>query len=336
LGYLTAHFYINKLIQDRTNDLAVTCKGLGIGSSMKGITKQTYYYNQKLKAYRNIARDPGILEEKALNRLKGMQGFDEAVDANSIINLNSGSTQGMHSAQGVEELEKLGFQTKRQIQKGMSQQLGSKIDMASFSTNLRTKVESAQKNLTDVKNLKQRFKEEYQKLGFKPNSMKGIPLKLRLEKSLNWQVYRANGNQPAMFELNGLLGFRHTDALTYNMVFGGVLGLGTGFRDIRFSFEGGRLGLNTDLKWQYGFSLQAGYERIFKEYENTVLKLNENGIPIQTYKVTKYYYDLAYSGIQKSYKINSKYSGTILIAYDWLWRRGNSRTPIVWRFGWKK
>jgi hypothetical protein len=119
------------------------------------------------------------------------------------------------------------------------------------------------------------------------------------------------------------------------VVFGGSLGLGQNWQNIRFSFEGFRMGVNTDAKLIWGISAQAGFERLYKKYIETRAITNESNT-IQVISKTKYYSDIAYAGLQKTYKINSKYSGTLLLAYDFLWKQGNANSPILWRAGWKK
>lgn len=319
-------------LQERTQTLSGLGKGGQYANALKGISKQSYYYKQKLSSYKQLAEDPSILEEKVLSYLQGMKGFDEAMAKPSLQN---GSSSDMQKATSVEDLEKMGYQTKRQVKAQMTQQLGLK--KPEQVERLQTKFAEAQKQYADAKQTVTASKDAIQKLGFKPNPMRGLPMRMRIEKSLNWQVLRAVQGLPARLELNAQAGFKHTPYLTYSVVLGGSLGLGKDWQHIRLSNEGIRLGANADLKMVWGISGQLGYERIYKTYTQTTVKQSEQlTIAPQVLSETRQYRDLAYAGLQKTYKLNSKYNGTMLLAYDFLWKQGNATTPIIWRMGWKK
>lgn len=329
---LNVNEYVQQQIQGRTTALQNLGKNSKYTNGLTGINKQAYYYKQKLNAYKNIANDPGILEEKALEYLSGMQGFDKSVNVNSFA-LNGNGQMAMQQARSAEELEKMGYQTKRQVKSQMEEQFGMKTPEQAAQIN--TKFKEAKTQLTNYTSQLNTAKAQIKKLGFRPNPLRGLPWKQRLEKSMNWKVSKASASSPAMIEMNGLLGFKHTPTLTHSFVFGGTLGLGKNWQNIRFTFEEFRIGVNTDAKLIWGISAQAGFERLYKKYQQTKALTNELNT-IQVVSQTKYYADIAYAGLQKTYKINSKYSGTLLLAYDFLWKQGNAQTPIIWRAGWKK
>ncbi len=329
---LNVNEYVQQQIQGRTTALQNLGKTSKYTNGLTGINKQAYYYKQKLNAWKNIANDPGILEEKALEYLSGMQGFDKSVNANSFP-LNGNGQMAMQQARSAEELEKMGYQTKRQVKAQMEEQFGMKTPEKAAQIN--TKFKEAKTQLTNYTSQLNTAKAQIKKLGFRPNPLRGLPWKQRLEKSLNWKLSKASGSSPAMLEMNGLLGYKHTPAFTHSLVFGGTLGLGKNWQNIRFTFEGFRIGANTDAKLIWGISAQAGFERLYKKYQQAKALTNELNT-IQVVSQTKYYADIAYAGLQKTYKINSKYSGTLLLAYDFLWKQGNAQTPIIWRAGWKK
>ncbi|MBK7764414.1 MAG: hypothetical protein IPI46_13890 [Bacteroidetes bacterium] len=324
----------NQALNNQIQSITSQYKGFG---NIKGIEKQTYYYQQQLKAFKNIANDPSILEEKALNYLRGMKGFEEHL-SNSHYSLagkqnSNGSIQNNLSAG---DLEKMGYQTKRQVNKQLSTQIGNSSEkLQELNTQVKKQVEDIKKVKQDITKAKDAL-HKIKKPSFKVNSMRELPLRLRLEKSYNWQVLKSNNDLPAILEMNAQLGFKHTPRLTYSFVAGGSLGMGTNWQNIKLSFEGLRIGVNANVKWIFGISGQVGYERVYKNYQDTKLIPATDGIPQQLITTTKYYRDIAYCGIQKTYKINSKYSGTMLLAYDFLWKSGNASTPVIWRFGWKK
>lgn len=331
---LDTHQYIDKLIQTRTKDLQGLGNTFGLSANLKGINKQSFYYRQKLEGYKNILNDPSILEEKALSYLQTMNGFEAAMSSQSITHGNQASGKGMQQATNVEDLEKMGFQTKRQVKAQMDKQFGLKTpeQMEQLNTNFK----DAQKQVQSVANSKQQVKNEIKKLGFKPNPMRGLPLMQRITKGINWQIIPSQSDNPVILDINAQAGFKHTASLTYTATLGGSVGLGKDLHHLKLSNQGIRMGVNADWKWIWGISGQAGFERQYKEYKITSIKLAENTTANQVITRTKYYRDIAYTGIQKTYKLNSKYNGTILLAYDWLWKKGNASSPIIWRVGWVK
>lgn len=318
-------------IQERSEQLMKMGQVSKYTKGLKGISKQSFYYTQQLKSYKNMVNKPSLLEEKALRYLQGMKGFDAAT-SNPSMNVNEPNA--MSHAKGVEDLERMGYQTKRQVKTHLTRQMG--LQKPEQLEQLSSKFKAGKQQLNETKQTLQTSKQDLKKLGFKPNPMRGLPLRLRLEKSMNWQVLRAIDGQPAKLELNAQAGFKHTPTLTYNIVLGGALGLGKDWQHLRLSFEGLRIGANADLKMIWGISGQAGFERVYKSYTNTIVRTGEQQLAPQVLTETKQYRDIAYCGLQKSYKLNSKYIGTMLLAYDFLWKQGNASTPIIWRMGWKK
>jgi len=331
---LDTHQYIDKLIQTRTKDLQGFGNTFGLSANLKGINKQSFYYQQKIAGYKNILNDPSILEEKALGYLQTMNGFEAAMSSQNIALGNGGSGKGMQQATNVEDLEKMGFQTKRQVKAQMDKQFGLKTPEQMEQLN--TKFKDAKKQVQSVTNSKQQVKNEIKKLGFKPNPMRGLPFMQRITKGINWQIIPAQSDKPVILDINAQAGFKHTASLTYTVTLGGSIGYGKDWHHLKLSNQGIRIGANADWKWIWGISGQVGYERQYKEYKITSIKLAENTSSNQVITRTKYYRDIAYTGIQKTYTINSRYSGTMLLAYDFLWKQGNATSPIIWRVGWKK
>lgn len=325
---LIAQTQINSLIKQRTSELEGIKKNFLLGSSFKGIQKTGFYYQQRLKGYKRIVDDPSILEEKAVFFLKRVPGFESAMSTD-----NSPSSS-MGGAQNVEDLEKMGLQTKRQVKAQLDKQFG--IKTPEQVQKLQGKLTSAQKEIQNAKSQSIQIKNSIKQLGFKPNPMRGTPLRYRLAPAFNWQVIQAVNANPVTVGINGQLGYKHSGSLTTNLVAGTSIGLGKDWQHIHMSYQGLRIGFNTDWKWILGISGQAGFERVYKDYKTSTLLLNEGHISQQVVTNTHHYRDIAYTGIQKTYKLNSKYSGTMLIAYDWLWKRGFPNSPVIWRFGWRK
>lgn len=326
---------LNELMSKRIQDLKSSTLKNNLLGSFKGMDKQFFYYKQKGNALKEIAKESSILEEKALTLLQGIGGFDEAMTNNG----NSMNSNGVDANNvTAEQLEKMGYQTKRQVNKQMSKQFGGnnnseKLKEINAQVKAQTeKFQTAKKNLQETKNSISKI----EKPSFKINPIRGLPLKQRFEKSFTWSTTRPQNTNPAKLEMNIQAGFKHSPRLTYSLVAGGVLGLGRDLRHIQVSNQGIRIGANVDWKAIWGISGQLGFERLYKKYSTQTLQTETGGINPQVITNNKQYRDIAYCGLQKTYKINSKYNGTMLLAYDFLWKQGNATNPIIWRVGWKK
>lgn len=213
---LNVNQYVQQQIQIRNSSLQSIGKASNYTKGLGGVAKQTYYYKQKLNSYKNIANDPSVLEEKALEYLSGMEGFEKSVNVNAP-GANNG--QSMQQAKNAEELEQMGFQTKRQVNAKIGQQFGMKTPEQLEKVN--SKFKEAKSQFTNYTTQLNNTRSQIKKLGFKPNPLRGMPMKDRLEKSINWQMSKVSNLSSTIIEINGLLGFKHTPTWTHSLVAGG-------------------------------------------------------------------------------------------------------------------
>lgn len=322
------------LISQYSNQFKNAFGSIGNKADLKGLNKELFYYKQKIKAFKNIANEPERLEELALEYLKGTKGFESAL-SNGV---RKQSSQGAVSMQGMkpEDLERMGFQTKRSVRKQLNKKFNLKQPekLKAF----KNKIAKAKQEFNKLKTQKSQLKkqlEEGKKEGFKPNPMRGLPFSKRIEKNFNWQVKGVANGEPAKVDFGGQIGFKHTQRLTYNLLAGTSVGLGENIRNIKITYQGFRTGVNLDWKWIWGVSGQIGYEILFKKYTNSFYEQTETNIEPQLVNHTKKLKHTAYAGLMKTYKINKKYNGTILLAYDFLWNKYYKPSPFVIRFGWR-
>jgi hypothetical protein len=324
--------YIGELINQRFTNLKNINANAKTISGFKSIDKQVFYAKEKIKVFKQINDEPSKVEEQALEILQGQQGFDKWMDQASGRKMPSGSL-------GASELEKMGYQTKRQIKEQLQQKLGS--NLGGIQQSMGKQISDYQDRLKDVKAATGTLKQSKQSLrqlkntnkpSFNINPMRAMPFSKRIEKQWNFQTNRAtvDGN-PAMLQLSAMAGFKHTPKLIYGAGIATSIGLGRNWNNIKFSFEG--LGVRTFAEWQwlYGIGAYAGYERMFKlaafinAYE-TIPQQKENTHSTSTYN------ESILIGLTKRYRINDRMKGSIQVLYDIWYKDKGLRTPIQLRF----
>lgn len=351
-GKLNAEQQVKDLIRGRTQDLEQMAASAGI-PGLQGIQKDVYYAQEKMKAWRGLADDPDAAEEKAMEYLQGIEGFESYIGNNK---------NGLGSGLSAADLQNMGYQTKGNVQqilserfgnlqvvqqamqgqiKDFSNQLGKITDKVKEAGNL---AEEARQGLQEAKATKDKLK-HIEKPAFHKNPERGKPFWQRLEPQYNFQTTRAtpDGLRPAMVELGAGVAFKHTPILSYGIGIATSIGLGQDWQHIRLSYEGISTRVYADWKLLYGFSLQAGYERAFRPQNRAYLQDN-NTTPQQPSTSTgnglKAAFggeqEAAYLGIMKRYRIGSKWNGTFMAGYNFLWQQSNLRTPFMLRLGWAK
>ncbi len=323
--------YIGELINQRFNNLKninVNAKNIG---GFKSIDKQVFYAKEKTKVFRQINDEPSKVEEQALEILHGQRGFDKWMEQASGRKMPAGSL-------GASDLEKMGYQTKRQVTEQLQQKFGANIggvqqNMGKQINDYQDKIKKLQTNANSVKQTKQSIHQlrSLNKPSFRINPMRGLPLSKRIEKQFSWQTNRATiDGKPAILQMAAMAGYKHTPHLIYGVGIATAIGLGQNWSNIKFSFEG--IGVRTfvEWQWQYGIGAYAGYERMFKQ---AAFIKNSEIIPVQKENPhsTSAYNESILIGLTKRYRINDKMNGCIQVLYDTWYKEKGLRTPIQLR-----
>jgi len=332
-GKLSYQQYITELTQQHAKSL----EGIAGGKhGITGISKELFYAKSKISEWKKMADDPSKAEELALEYLQGTRGFDASMKSA----LSGGQGKGMAGATSADDLEKMGFQTKRMMNDALKQKFGNNLSAVQGSMGKdvkqwQDKATGLQKDIKEtaqsVRNLKSTGKPE-----FKVNPMRGKPFWLRIEKQYSFNSSRATtltdgSRRPAILTLSASAAYRHTPKLSTGIGLAGDLGLGENWSTIRFSFQG--IGFRTFLSWEliYGVGVYGGYERTYKEYAfrgaNDAIPLDRNFI-----HSTHSYHEAVLLGLTKKYKINSKWNGAIQLMYDVWWQDKGLRSPLMLRF----
>lgn len=350
---------IDNLIGQRTAALEGLSGKANI-SGLQEIQKKVYYAKEKIKACKELADEPDDAEEKALEYLQGTEGFAE-----SLNSTNTDAFGGLGNNATTEDLQRMGFQTKSQVNNMLQEKLGNSLgavqqqmaeQVKDYSEKLnevtgkikeaKVGINDAKQTLNEVKQAKNNLK-NIEKPAFKKNPERGKPFWKRLEPVYNFQTTRSSpdGLRPVMLELCAGVAFKHSPKLSYGIGIALSTGLGHNWQNIKLTYEGVSARAFADWKLIYGFSAHAGYERIFRPANKLYLpqaqaEPSNPSNPEPNNNIFKQAFDgqqqAAYIGIMKRYRINSNWNGTFLAGYNFLWQKEGIRSPFMLRFGWGK
>lgn len=322
---LNCREYINRLINQKIQDVRELSDDVtGLQGHLE-MEKTLYYGKAKIAVLKSLSNDPSKAEEMALEYLRGVDGFDKAA-AGSVIQ-PSGTEQ---------DLIAQGFQTTALLQGSLQQKYGSNAgevfsrlggDITRFQGN-----SNAMRSIKDLKQASDNLRVTSRPT-FKINPMKALPFKQRLEKQFNWQLTRPkpDGSTPALITASGGLSYKHTRHMSGGIGVMSALGLGYGWRNVSFSFQG--VGGRVFYTWEIssGFSACVEYSRMYKAQAFTTVTSNHEGKYASPHN-TPAYEESMLIGVAKKYNINKKISGSVQVLYDiWWWQKGLN-SPLQIRF----
>lgn len=323
--------YINELINQRTNNLQSIAGSNNI-PAFTGIQKQVYYAKQKMNVFKEMEEEPSKAEDQAMEYLQGTEGFDKYMDKatagpNSMQNLGPNAT--------AADLQKMGLQTKQQVQAALQQRFGS--NLGGLSQKMGDQIKAFQDKTQNINTAKQSLQSLRQlkhinKPSFKINPMRGLPFWKRIEKQYNFQTTRATvDGQPAILQLSAMAGYKQSPRLSYGIGIVEATGLGQGWTNLRLSFQGVGLRTYTAWQWQYGIGAYAGYERLYKQAAFSTTANPDQTLTPSPHS-TNIYSESILIGLTKSYHINDKWNGAIQLLYDIWWQQKGLQSPILIRF----
>lgn len=348
-GRLNVQQNIQELIERRAARLeqAVGEKQAGW---LKGIQKDIYYAKEKSKAWKQMASEPDEAEEMAWEYLQGIEGFDRYMAKSST------AFGGLGNQATAQDLERLGYQTKKQMsgllkdkfgdQWGQVQQkMGEQIaEVSQWAEKGKAAMNEARESVGAAMDAKKQLK-EIPKPSFRKNPERGKPFWQRWELQYDFETSRAvpASQRPVMIDFGFSALFKHTRRLGYALGTSLSLGLGQDWQSLRPSYQGLTLRAFADWKWEYGFSVQGGYERIFRPGSASYLATGPSATNPDSRRdllgeAFGGQQQVAYLGLMKRYKISKQWNGTLLIGYDFLWAHqvGAARSPFIFRIGWAK
>lgn len=308
---LQATAEIQQYLNDRKRLLIKQFEQVGLVRELKNLNKQLFYYQQQYNKFKLLISDGSKLERKMLLLLRESNAFKDFFTTNSQFNSLFPVGSSVTSAGTTDNL-----QTIADVQAGLQ-----RAGMDNMAVN--EALTSAQNEpLTNSSALRLPGTNQSGDLtmpDFKPNQQKTKSFLQRLELGWNLQTKRASIMLPSIADIGLNIGYKLND----NSIIGGgmayKLGMGNGWKDIRFSHQGVSLRTFMDIKIKGGLWLSGGYERNYMQAFSRFSQIND-------------WQKSALLGITKKLKINKKKETKIQLLYDFF-NRTNGQLPVQFRYG---
>lgn len=319
---------IEQFIKERKNELIdEVVKYIGKSKYLQKINKESYYYVETLRNYKEIFSDKKKVEELAFKILNKIPAFQKFAEKNSMLAglfaPSSSFTSLSRSGSSIPVVN--GLASRASLQQFVAMNTALSAGSNPF--------DQIRKQMTDVSSPLNEWKNKLSKLGgmgnknlpdFKSNSQRTKTFRQRLEFGTDLQFGKRVNYMPATSDIGIKVGYKLNDKSSAGIGVNYKVGLGKGFNNIKITSEG--LGLRTYLKWKVKnlFDVQGGSEW------NYMLRFSK----IEQLKNSKAWQQSALIGLSRSYNVSNKLKGNIQILYDFLYSTHLPRTqPLVFRFG---
>jgi hypothetical protein len=241
---------IQSFLEERKQFLEDRINRFGFAKDLKKISKQVYYFGEKLNEYRVALDDPGESVRKVIEIVSKSKVFRDFFRKNSLLASLFPMPAGTDDPRQQANL--VGLQTRAQLNNIIELQLPDANTRSLFQN----KLQEAQTRLDKwkLKILKSgKNSNDLMPGNFKPNSQKTKTFLQRIEFGLNVQTQKAQDLLPAISEIGLSLGYKLNDRSTIGIGSSYKLGLGRNWSHLQFSCEG--MGLRSFIDWELKGSL---------------------------------------------------------------------------------
>jgi hypothetical protein len=287
---------------------------------LQKINKESYYYAESLKNYKEIFSDEKKIEEAALILLNKIPAFKKFVDENSML----ASLFRLPDNYGTDQ-SLLGLQSRGFVNTLIQDRITSGGPNARDA--VQQNILQAQAELTKLKDniIKAGGGSDAELPDFKPNMQKTKTFKQRLEYGFNFQPLKNNLLNTSTADLGLSIGYNINDKSVAGIGASYRLGLGS-IKKIRFTHEG--IGLRSFMDWKLKkqFFVSGGFEM----NHNASFKNME---ALQEYDA---WHQSGLLGISKKVEFKSKLmkGGKLQLLHDFLYKQHLPVSqPVVFRVG---
>jgi hypothetical protein len=318
---------VEQFIKERKKQLLEQAVGyLSNSRYLQKINKETYYYFETLRNYKELFSSPKKREELINALLLKIPAFNEFLQKNSLL-----ASLFRMPGDPAATASLAGLQTRSQVTGIIQQQLsaGGPSAMEQFRNNL----QSAQNQLTQLKDKVMKFNgngsNDALPDGFKPNTQKTKTFWQRLETGTNIQLQRSRYSFPATGDFGLSVGYKLNNKSIVGIGGSYKLGLGSGWNKIRLSGQGAGLRSFIDWKIKGNFWVTGGYEQNYRP-------LLQTGTGTQTSLNGAVWQQSGLLGISKKIPVKSKFftKTRVQLLWDFLSYQQTPRAqPIVFRVG---
>ncbi|MBL7732203.1 MAG: hypothetical protein JNM88_13570 [Chitinophagaceae bacterium] len=316
-GLLSNTDALEKLIRERKKELmGQAVKYLSNNKYFKKISKESYYYIETLRNYKELFSDPKKAEELAMKLLKKIPAFNSFLERNSFLSSVFGNPGAAGNPNGTVGL----LQSRASVMASAQTQLraaGPNPQQA-----MQQVMQQAQGQLNQLRQQVARFGNggsDFDVPDFKPNPQKSKKFLQKIELSANVQSTRHNNAFPLSSDFGFSAGYKPSEKLIIGIGGSYKMGWGTGFNDIRITHQG--VGLRSFIDWKIkgGVYLSGGYEQNYFSAIRSIQQLRD----FSAWKSS------ALLGVSKKYNLGKKKKGEMKLLYDFFSHTKIPRTSAV-------
>lgn len=315
---------VEQFIKERRKQLLnEAVKYLGKSKYLTKIDKESYYYIETIRNYKELFSDKKKAEELAMKVLNKIPGFSKFVQDNSILAQLFGSPNSPASMASLQ-----GLQTRASVNTLIQGQIAAGGPNA---------LQSMQQNFQQAQAELSKLKDKVMQIGgsssdanipnFKPNSQKSKTFLQRLEYGSNFQFAKNNNFVPTVADIALSVGYKLNDKSVIGIGASYKMGLGSLQRlSITHQGIGIRSFIDWKLKWQ--MFVTGGFEMNYNAQFKNISQL-------QSFNSWQ---EAGLVGLTKKINVKTKFfKGTsVQLLYDMLYRQHNPVSqPILLRMGYK-
>lgn len=317
---------VKAYIRERKQQLKEQLSQYGMAKDLAKYNKEAYYYAAQVKEYKAMWEDPEKIQEKAMELLNKLPVFQKFVQENSQLaglfaspgsfssTLTTGSmpiVNGIAPRASVQQALQAAIPSSSTTNatQVMQQQIGNaRTEISNLMDKVNTAGGMGDKDVPD----------------FKPNSQRTKSFRQRIEFGTNLQFGQSTNYLPASSDIGLQAGYKFSDKSSAGIGAAYKLGLGAGWKDIRFSSESVGLRSYVKTKLKGSFSIQGGAEWNYMTKFASIEELKDYSA----------WQTSALLGLVKSYKIGKKVNGNVQLMYDFLHSQHvPASQPVLFRIG---
>lgn len=304
---------LNNFLRERKMQIKEQLDKLQMGRYSSVVSREVYYYQQKINTYKDLLKNRKKMENKALEILRNTSSFKSFMQKNSYL-------ARLFPAAGAPVVENLldGIQSRSQVQELINQRTGisgfpnNGEQQQSALPNLQQQLQQAQTQLAQQKDKLNKAiggsDAAMDMPDFKPNGQKTKTFLQRIEYGFNVQSQNNRGILPAMTDLGLSLGYKVSDNAVLGIGGSYKIGWGRLFDHIRLSGQGASLRSFLDIKAKGSLWITGGYELNCLQQLDSLSRVAVN--------VNKWQRS-GLLGLTRKYKIGKK-EGKLQLLWDFL------------------
>jgi hypothetical protein len=306
---------IKKFISQRQAAWKEQLAKLGMTKELDRLKKQAYYYQQRIREYKELLNNPDKLTEKALSLASTLPAYQDFMAQNSQL-AQLFRVPGASNATANTLIP--GLQTQTQVQQQMLQQLGTNTNPSQYM----------QQQIGQATQLLDQFKNKVNEWGgggtelpmpeFKPNQQKTKTFWKRLEYGINIQSQRSNNFLPSTTDFGLYVGYKLNDKSIVGVGMSYKMGWGKNISNIEITHQGIGIRSFIDIKAKGSIWLTGGFEYNYQHGFRSIEELKN----ISAWQKS------GLIGVSKKYKIGKK-QGNMQLLWDFLSYSQVPTTPAI-------